>query len=170
MDKRIDEIVQGFKRLIGGYSSAFIATVTADSDTTCTVKDFNGAEYPDVRKSATEGTVGVVPLLKQDSYVLVARISGSDDLYIAMFSEITGLKINGDVVFNNGTVGMVKADELKEQLNKVTARIDAIASVLSTGSNGGGAVVFAGMSSPDYVNAMANKENFNNLENEKVKQ
>jgi hypothetical protein len=71
--------------------------------------------------------------------------------------------LNGD---ENG--GLCKTQELKTQLDKLTARVDAIAGVLTTGSNGGGVVVFSGMTQPDYIQAMADKEDFSDIENTNV--
>jgi hypothetical protein len=136
-----------------------------EAKNTCRVKDLvNDIELVNVRLSAGKTSKQTLLVPAVNSIVLVALIGNSkQERYVSMVSECSKVIINGTT---NG--GLVKAEELTSQLDKVTARIDAIASVLTTGSNSGGPVVFAGMSSPDYTNAMANKENFNSIQNTNV--
>jgi len=180
MTKETEQIEKGFKKLFAKSSTSFIAKVISDKIDTVDVEDLNGTKYLDVRKTATQGKKGVLFKLVENSFVIVSRISESDELCVIMMSEIEGIYIKvGDtsvevstnlISFNGGkNEGIVKANELKIQLEKLSNRVDAIVNVLSTGANGGGTVTFADMSLPNYINAMADKENFTNIKNDKIK-
>jgi hypothetical protein len=172
MDKRIEEIEKGLKELLKGNETSFIAKVETDKMDTVDVRDFNETLYPDVRKIATQGKKGVIPVLTKGSYVIVSRISKSDELFVSMVSEIDSLYINynKEVIFNDGVNTTAKADVLKAELEKLSQRVDSIVTVLGTGTSAtGGAVSFAGMSDPTYMNAMADKENFSQIENKTIK-
>lgn len=132
---------------------------------TCTVLELGtDMELFNVRLNAAKTTLKSALIPKVESIVLVAII-GNDPRarYVAMVSEVDKVYLNGD-----GNGGLTITPELKTQLDKLTARVDAIAGVLTTGANGGGTVAFAGMTQPDYVQAMANKEDFSNIENDKI--
>lgn len=163
MDTRVRQIVEGFERLLRLTESSFLAKVVSDQGETVTVKDLTDTEYLEVRKSATVGERGLIITPEENSWVIVSRLSNSNDLYISMVSKVASVEIMGG---ENG--GLTITPELKTQLDKLTARVDAIAGVLTTGANGGGTVVFAGMTQLDYVQAMANKEDFSNIENDKI--
>ncbi len=102
----IEQIEAGLKRRLNGVSDLFLATVVSDDSDTVTVKDLNGTSFPEVRKIATKGKKGILFSLPLDSFVIVGRISGTDDLCIVMMSEITSLKITIDeIIINEGTNG-----------------------------------------------------------------
>ena len=175
MDSRVEEIIEGFKRHLKGVETSFIATVEEDKKTTVDVKDFNGTLYPDVRKIATENAKGFVPMLPKNSYVIVSRISKSDDLFISMMSEIEGLAldVNDTIIVNEGKNTTAKADILKKELEKMSKRIDGIldsinsATVVATPQDGGTA--FLGFFKAAISLNVTNKENFSEIENEKIK-
>jgi len=147
MDRKIEQIVEGFKRHLKDVETSFIASVVEDKKTTVDVKDFNGTLYPDVRKIATENAKGFVPMLPKDSYVIVSRISKSDDLFISMMSEIEGitLDVDGDIVINEGkNDGLVKVVELTDKINTIEKDINSLKQVFSTwvtAPNDGGAAL-----------------------------
>ncbi|MCL2245855.1 MAG: hypothetical protein FWC10_01940 [Lentimicrobiaceae bacterium] len=120
MDGRIEQIEAGLKRHLKNVETSFIASVAEDKKTTVDVKDFNGTLYPDVRKIATENTKGFVPKLPKNSFVIVSRISNSNDLVISMMSEIEdiALDVDGDIVINGGkNDGLVIIQKLTDKLN-----------------------------------------------------
>lgn len=121
MDKRIQRIEEGLKRMLRETESSFLAMVGKDEAETVDVKDFNDALYPQVRKSATKGVRGFIPKLKKGSFVIVSRIACSNDLFVSMFSEIEGLELMGG---ENG--GLVMVEELTKKLNALVSEIDAL--------------------------------------------
>ena len=133
MDRKIEQIVEGFKWLLKGIETSFIATVEEDKKTTVDVKDFNGTLYPDVRKIATENAKGFVPKLPKGSFVIVSRISKSDDLFISMMSEIEGitLDVSKDIVINEGkNDGLVKVKTLTDKINNIEDQLNTLLSTL----------------------------------------
>ena len=96
MDSRINEIITGLQRLLKTVENSFIAKVIEDKSDTVDVEDMNGTKYTDVRKIATQGTQGILFKLKKDSFVIVGRISGSDELFVVMMSEIEKVEIKVD--------------------------------------------------------------------------
>jgi hypothetical protein len=147
MDKRVEQIIEGFKVLLKGVEGSFIASVVEDKKTTVDVQDFNGTLYPDVRKIATKGAKGFIPNLPKNSFVLVSRISKSDDLFISMMSEIEGIDfdVKNDIVINGGkNNGLVKVKELTEKINAIEKDINSLKQVFSlwvTAPNDGGAAL-----------------------------
>jgi len=77
---------------------------------------------------------------------------------------------NGTVeLFGQDAGGIVKAKELKSQLDKLTARVDGIIDALKnsqTAAQDGGATYKAQIAA--VLTALVNKEDFSNLESEKV--
>ena len=135
MDGRIEQIEAGLKRHLKNVETSFIATVAEDKKTTVDVKDFNGTLYPDVRKIATEKAKGFIPKLPKNSFVLVSRISNSNDLYISMMSEIEGiaLDVDGDIVINGGkNDGMVIIGKMVDWMQKVYNDLTTLQTQLST--------------------------------------
>lgn len=108
----------------------------------------------------------VVP--KIGSEVLVGCVNGNEkNLFVAMFSEVEEVKIKGDA---NG--GLTITPNLVAELNKMKARIDQIYTTFSTAvvpapppDAGSGiiATMKVAMAAPLPI------ENFNNVENKKVK-
>lgn len=138
-------IENGFKRLLKQRASSFVAVVMVDSDTTCEVSDLSGTRYVDVRKSATEGQVGLVPVLPIGSHVIVSRLSGSNQLYVAMMSEVGGLKIKvsdkltfeGAMELNGGkNGGLVINSKLSAEIAKLNAAIQTLKIATSAGLGG----------------------------------
>lgn len=102
---REKEIADLRRALFGARSNGgvFYATVkSVDPDKrTCVVVDGEEMEYDDVLlyAVANEGLKGWVLIPKADSTVLVGRIGGSNELYVAMFSEVDAALLTvGDTV------------------------------------------------------------------------
>lgn len=166
---REQDIIERLKLLSKGPKETFIATVEDNQpeEDSITVRDINGTLYPEVRKRAFlgPGTDGIIITPATGSTVLVSRISGSDEMFIEMFSEVDSIVIDGG---HNG--GFVITPKLIEQLQKVTVRIDGIIDALKnakpTPQDGGAGLqttIIAGLSK------IMDKESFDNLENEKIK-
>jgi hypothetical protein len=132
MDARVEEITQGFNRLLKRIETSFIAEVKKDNGDTLTVVDLNGNEYPDVRKIATKGKKGFIVTPKIQSFVTVSRIGNSDDLFVSMFSEIETIEFsdtkgfkcvleNGVISVKNNGYSLRKAfDDILSAISKLT--------------------------------------------------
>lgn len=165
-----EKILRSIAQLGGGETKCFIASVKnnyPDADIV-DVEDLSGTLYTDVRKKAAlsggiESGLLITPVSK--STVIVARIEESDELYIAMYSDIESIVVNGG---ENG--GLTITPELVTQLAKLTARVDGIITSIKNGipvaQDGGLALqqsIVAGL------NTLVNKEDFSNVENKKIK-
>lgn len=143
MDERINKIVNGLQRLLKGVEGSFIAKVIEDNGDLVNVEDMNGVEYREVRKIATQGALGLLFTLKKDSYVVVGRLSNSDELFVTMMSEIEGVDITSgettvkvgkekDITFNKGmNNGLVKVDDMVGWMEKVHQDMQTLAGLLS---------------------------------------
>lgn len=108
---------------------------------------------------------GIIITPAQGSAVIVSRISGSDELYVSMFSDIENIVMDGG---ENG--GITITPELVSQLAKLTARVDGIIAAIKGGvpgsSDGGVALQKTIVAKLD---TLTNKEDFSNIENDKIK-
>lgn len=133
-------------RTIAGQpdNSLILAQVDAVNGNTCDVSPLDGsAPYKKVRlhtADASQGGFWHTP--KVGSVVLIAEINKTDAA-VVMYSEIeqseikigdTTAVINDEVIVINGgdKGGLVNINELKAELNKSKARIDAIIQILKT--------------------------------------
>lgn len=129
---------------------------------------------------------------KKDSYVTLIDLSGElRELEVIGYSEIetidietdgdinikckgdTNLDCDGTVTFNGGDHdGLVKLQELKDNLNSIKNYLSALKSAINTGLNGVGASTAASgaAGAAAFEVAMAGQTiNFKNMENDKVK-
>jgi Mg2+ and Co2+ transporter CorA len=171
MDKRIEQITSGLNRLLKNVETSFIAQVVADKADVVDVKDLAGTIYLNVRKIATQGKKGILFRLKQDSYVIVSRISNSNDLYISMMSEIEGADIAIErIVINNGeNEGLVKVRKLEQNLENIKTYLSNLNTAIATGlsgtvSDGGAAASTAFSSAMEAVPLI-----FEDMENKNIK-
>ena len=110
-----------------------------------------------------EGSKGVVQVPKVGSMVLVGMI-GNANGFLLMSEE------NDKIIINGGeNKGLVKIEELKENLEKMTKRIDGIIEAIK----GGVCVPKDGGSSLQQtitarLNSLTDKEQFDAIEDEKV--
>jgi hypothetical protein len=132
MDRRIEDITAGFKRLLKNVEMSFIARVKDNNGDTLNVEDLNGTKYLNVRKIATEKQVGIIITPPLESYVIVSRIAGSNDLFVSMLSEIEKLEYkdtqgfeviikDGKMSVKNSSYGIKQAfDELIDVIGRLT--------------------------------------------------
>jgi len=135
MSSEVDQIEAGFKRLFNHVSTSFIATVIEDKDDNVDVKDLSGTKYLEVRKIATAGKKGMLFKLPVDSFVLVSRISQSDELYVSMMSEIEGIfikvgdttiDITDEIVMNSGAHGMMNIVDFTTKINALVQTVNTL--------------------------------------------
>lgn len=144
-------------------SQGIVKSVDGDR---CSV-DFAGLVISDIRLRASLADVNkkmlVVP--KVGSAVIVGSLSGDlDNLVVLQVDEVESVTVNGGELG-----GLVKIDELKDQLGKMSSRIDKIISALSnsgTVAQDGGAAYKSNIA---MALSVLEKENFENIEDDKVK-
>ena len=127
-----------------------------------------------------DATTGIVCLPKKDSHAVVAFIDKAHAVAL-LFDEIESIHINvGDtsieidneqnITFNEGTHTAVRGDTLKQELTKMSARIDGIIDALNNGvpvPQDGGAELQTSIKKS--LAAIVQKENFDQIENDKIK-
>lgn len=142
--------------------------VSVDEDKrSCTVKDTDTElELYDVKLQGSLGlTEGLLITPKVGSKVLVSLIGNEErNLFIVQYSEVEKIELKGSEFG-----GLIKIEELKKELNKNTARIDAIIDILkntipscSLYPNG----AWAGIIAP--LVATLQKESYTDIENKEV--
>ena len=170
-----------------GKQRVFIypARVEVVKGSTCSVR-IDELPVTDVRLRAVinTNTEQVLVTPKVGSYVLVVDLSAGDyrDLAVIACSEVsevnikignTTATINAEgVMFNGGANGgMTITPKLVEQLDKMSARIDGIIDAINNGvpvAQDGGVALQTSIKA--YLAGIVDKENFDNVENEKIKQ
>lgn len=127
-----------------------------------------------------DATTGLVCLPKKDSYAVVAFLDKAHAVAL-LFDEIESIHINvGDtsieidneknITLNEGSHTAVFGDTLKQELDKMSARIDGIINALKnspTAVQDGGATYKAAIAGA--LSAITQKENFSQIENDKIK-
>lgn len=143
-------------------------TVKAVDGNTCTVL-LDDIELIGVRLRASivENSNQMLITPKIGSVVVLGSLSGDlNDLVILRCDEIESIIING------GTLGgLIKINELKTQLDKMTARIDGILSAINSGvptpGTDGGAGLLTTIKAG--LDAITDKEGFTAIEDTKIK-
>lgn len=168
------ECADSIRKIMGKMPKySFIAQVVEVNEATCKVVRLGDNLFiNNVRlNELSDSKTGLVVSPKLDSCVVVAAI---DDFnyYVSLFSEIDAVDIHCDKITINGgdNGGLVNIKELKKQLDKVTKRIDVIINALensSTTAQDGGEAYKAGISAT--LSTIAEKEDFSNIEDEKIK-
>ena len=179
--EKIKEIESKLKRALMRVENSFIATVIKDKEFTADVKDLAGTTFLDVRKIATDGTNGVLFSLKENSFVLVTRIANSDDLFVSMMSEVTGMflkcgttsvKMNnaGEIILNDGQFGgLIIRDKLAIEISKLNAAIATLKTATNTALVAVDAIIPG--TSAIYATATAGiqQANLSGVTNDKIK-
>lgn len=115
-------------------SSVVVCKVTDVNDGKCNAMPLDGsAEFRDVRLNAVSSPMaGITVTPKKESIVLVSQISRVDS-FVSQFSEIEKIDINigdiklhlnaNEIVFNEGSLGLVKIDKLIEKINRLEDKL-----------------------------------------------
>ena len=126
-----------------------------------------------------ENNILILP--KEGSFVAYALLDDRNtEVLVIGYTEIdkinikigdTTIDISNDKIELNGGLlgGLIKIEELKSQLDKMTQRIDGIMNALRnspTGSSDGGAAYKTAITTA--LSSITNKENFGNIEDEKI--
>ncbi len=180
MSSDVDQIEAGFKRLFKHDSISFIAKVIEDKDDNVDVEDLSGTKYLEVRKIATAGKKGMLFKLPVDSFVLVSRISQSDELFVSMMSEIEGIfikvgettiDITDEIVMNGGgNKGLAKITELVSKYNAIEQSINQLKQIMIawTPAPGDGGGVLKGLITT-WAGQPLQLTTENEIQNQKIK-
>jgi hypothetical protein len=152
--KTTSPILQGVVKAVDGN----ICTVTIDDIDLTDVR---------LRATTTDNTNQMLIVPKIGSVVILGSLSGDlNELVVLSCDEVESITLNGGALG-----GLIKINELKTQLDKMTARIDGIISAINNGvatpgTDGGAALlttIKAGLAT------ITNKEAFTAIEDEKIK-
>ena len=117
-----------------------------------------------VRILAGESDSGFYAVPKLGSVVVVTFLSNSS-AFVSMLSEVEAVLLRGDQFG-----GLIKVEELKDQLATMSSRIDTIYDAINNGvtspSDGGSALL---VSMKATLKTQSETEDFENIENESVK-
>ena len=127
-----------------------------------------------------DAKTGIVCLPKKDTHVVVAFINKAHAVAL-LFEEIESIRIDcGDtsieidneqnITINEGSHTTIFGDTLHQELDKMSARIDGIINALKnspTAVQDGGATYKAAIAGA--LSAITQKENFDQIENDKIK-
>lgn len=188
------EIKRRIRGMYGQHTPLLLTCKVESVDSeTCTVS-VGDLKLTDVRlRSVVNGEESKLLITpKTGSFVTVIDLSGElRELEVIGYSEIeaidietggdininckgdTNIDCDGTVTFNGGDHdGLVKLQELKDNLNSIKNYLSALKSAISTGLNGVGASTAASgaAGAAAFEGAMAGQTiNFKNMENDKVK-
>lgn len=183
MSKTADEIARKLKEINHRDNDTMIGIVkSVDADNAVCDVDVDGLLFSEVQLKSImkSGTKGTKLLPKKDSVVIVERIGKSNELFVAMYSELDSITweienmkyfVDKDgFVFNNGNnKGMVKLPELVQKLNNLENKVNQIITWTSTHTHTG---VTVGMGSTSFavgVSGSLTPTQESDLENQKVK-
>ncbi len=132
------DIAESIRKLAGSANAfeTFVCEVKSVDGATCTVtRVLDGLEIPDVRLNchSTENS-GIVVTPKVDSYVLVTSIDGLS-FFVSQCSEVEKITIDceSEIIINRGdNKGVVKIQELENNLKKLKSYIENIATATAT--------------------------------------
>lgn len=167
LNSELDKFNELFKQRLIDNSKATLRWVTAEEvdweAQTMTASGEDDLKFFDVLLGL--GTVSVKPVLGADC--LIAIVENDDATAFMLYAnEAELISYNGG---ENG--GLTNTPELKIQLDKLTARVDGIIdaikdpAVIATAQDGGNALwaLFKAL-----IAQITEKENFDNIENEKI--
>lgn len=144
-----------------------VGTVKSVSDDgeTCSV-EFDGAEWTDVRLTAvTDGSCDVKMYPKVNSYVIVADLSNGSltDLVVVTYSQFDRIEL-GEAKHTSAN-----ADTLKDELTKLTKRVDILYDAIRNGvptAQDGGAALQKTMVA--ILETATDKESWNDIEDKNI--
>lgn len=121
----------------------FVCVVNGVNGATCQVtRVMDDKIIPDVRLNcSSDSSHGIVITPKIGSAVLVTSIA-DDDNFVAQFSEIDKITIvaNTEIMINGGSLGgLIKIEELKNNLKSLKDYCEALKSAIATGLTSVGA-------------------------------
>ncbi len=150
--------------------------VSVDSDSmTCEVSIIGKPNLTDVRLKSiiNNDDNGILIKPKVGSYVLITLINNKrGNAFVSGYSDVDSIRLITPKIELGGDEfgGLIKIEELKQQLNTLTNRVDTIIKAIEQGVPVAGDGGIGYQTSMKLILATASvKENFDNIENKKVK-
>lgn len=143
MGKRAEEIRRKLMEMTGGDQQVFLASVkdVNEDEFTCTVETSTEIQYVDVRLRSVidPDKQGFCFIPKIDSLVLVGRIGNSNELYVAMFSEVDKVLLSSgslELTVDPDKVELKKGDKISVVIQDDQVMITADQSTLKQTASG----------------------------------
>lgn len=181
MGREQEELLRALREHCSSADQVFVADVVSVDETSDTVEiNVDGLELSSVRLRSIIDSQGnrVVIYPAVESTVLVGRIGKSNELYVQAVGQVDKVLCRiGDMklevteagfVYNEGRHTTANADILKSELNKLTKRVDDLLSALNSASPDSSSGTFKSTLTP-LLAQITNKENFTDIEDDKVK-
>ncbi len=173
-NSEIDKMVKLLKMHINATAKATMRWATCEAvdweNKTMTAVDENGLPYYSVLLGGN--SAAIKPKIGADCLIAIVN-NEETTTFLICADEVELMEMASDkIVFNGGELGgLVLAGELKTQLDKLTARVDGIIKAIRESAvvaSDGGAAFKLNMTT--VLKTLTNKEDFSNLENDKIKQ
>lgn len=160
------EIARHIKSIVGDKNVIYTGRMKSvnRTDMTCIVVLEGGGGEIEASLQVGDKSKGLVQIPKENSMVMVV-IRGKSQGFVVMVEEVEEVIIRGG---ENG--GLIKINELVENLDKMTKRIDGIIEAIKNSTpvaQDGGASMKASIVAS--LNTLTEKEDFSKIENEKIR-
>lgn len=181
MGREKEEVLRALRDHCNPGDQVIVADVIQVDQENDTVEiSIDGMELSDVRLRSIIDSQGnrVVVYPAVGSTVLVGRIGQSNQLYIEavgvvdkVLCRIGNMKLEvteAGFVYNEGRHTTANADILKHELAKLTKRVDDLLNALNQASPDSSTGTFKATLTP-LIASIVNKEDFSQIENDKIK-
>lgn len=160
------DIARHIKSIVGDKNVIYTGRMKSvnRTDMTCIVVLEGGGGEIEASLQVGDKSKGLVQIPKENSMVMVV-IRGKSQGFVVMVEEVEEVIIRGG---ENG--GLIKINELVENLDKMTKRIDGIIEAIKNSTpvaQDGGASMKASIVAS--LNTLTEKEDFSKIENEKIR-
>lgn len=160
------DIAKYIKKIAGGNNVIYTGKVKSiDRQKRACIVSLEG-EMGEIEASLQVGDKGKgLVLIPKENTMVVIGMRSKNLGFVIMIEEVEEIIINGG---EHG--GLIKIKELKENLEKMSKRIDGIINAIKNSTNvaqDGGTSMKASMVAA--LNTLTDKENFSAIENEKIK-
>lgn len=160
------DIAKYIKKIAGGNNVIYTGRMKSvnRTDMTCIVVLEGGGGEIEASLQVGDKSKGLVQIPKENSMVMVV-IRGKSQGFVVMVEEVEEVIIRGG---ENG--GLIKINELVENLDKMTKRIDGIIEAIKNSTpvaQDGGVSMKASIVAS--LNTLTEKEDFSKIENEKIR-
>ena len=170
----LEEALHNFGNMIVKATILFDAVIIDVDETTYTCSvDVSGTTYYNVPLKVLINDRGAIIEIPTPQTPCLLQFRNNNINTPQIFATHKADKIYftcDNIIFNDGTIGMVKADELKTQLDKNTKRIDDIINAIKNGKpvtdNSGAGLQTSIVAS---LKTITDKEDYSNIQDTKIK-
>ncbi len=143
MGERAEEIRRKFREMANGGEQVFLATVKEvnEDEFTCVIETSPDIQYIDVRLRSIidPDKQGFCFIPALESFVLVGRIGNSNELYVAMFSEVDKVLLSSgslELTIDQDKAELKKGDKISVLIQEDQVLITADQSTLKQTASG----------------------------------